>query len=1024
MNSSISNNNSSIPHFDLPEDAYAITMVWTGNAVAKTFQESEGLLQKVKTEPLSSGLAWVVVGSFSEVVRCVTQTPNKFCAILGTPKQACVKIPACAFFDWLINYPQVSTSIIPTEELAQKLLHPYSESQDAPPLFLVTQEKLAQLTENHHLYISRSKEHFHFDEEFKGLLLLDVDHPSPDNLAPGQLTKIPSLAAEIDLFLTKELPLTIGAPIARIPSSSSWIWSVAKETYHIQSGGYHVYLGVACAADIPSLLNYLWLINFVNHGFLIASKAGYKLPRAFFDKVVGSPERIDYGSKVSFIGGTLSLQKKLPESEQLFITDGTPLQIFDMKARLDDIAAEVDLRMNSLSSDPVFDNFAHSRYTSHRQEQAKVYRERFPDADEETLEQYARRYNSARFYRLLPPEFVLYLSAKTPITVAEVLKNWSTYVNKGICDPLEPDYNNYHKAAQFRDTPNGNRVCISYAHGLTVSYELASGRRKIQESEDVLDFDCHIAPHPERIRFIYEPTNLTQMSDTVLLLLKKTGVYFCDPVGSTLTRILFQHQLNSYRLLLVDDVFLTKELGRLIYFPRNSIPPMLCKLVNKVTISKMDYVKGLSNLPVFTEQGTLVMKHGFNEETGVFLTCTEQSFSVPNNPTKADALSALAFIKSLLSETKFEEEQDKAAFLGAIFLSVVRGSLPVAPAVVLTATDPASGKSYCAKMLIVLCNGSLIAANSIESKTSSEELNKQIFSAFLPAPTVLYFDNINDGIPNANLLHAALTEPMISARLLGFSRNASAPTKTLVIFTGNGIVLSREFGRRCLLVRLNARVENTLELQFTKDPLKEIMQNRSLYVNAVLTCIKAFQLSKEKIDLKPHPNYEGLFEDLIRKPLIWLGELDPVKFDEFYFDKKRDDLERLMNAWGPALHELPYQMRDIVKRVNEVSVSGDSLAEFSALAFLKQELSLLFPSKEEAFNTRRLAHFLIQSKEKICGGRYFEVNIPQDEEGKSKGRPFYRLINAKREAPPVPPAPPMPAMRVYPSSDYDPDDPF
>src|SRR4029450_4420535 len=68
--------------------------------------------------------------------------------------------------------------------------------------------------------------------------------------------------------------------------------------------------------------------------------------------------------------------------------------------------------------------------------------------------------------------------------------------------------------------------------------------------------------------------------------------------------------------------------------------------------------------------------------------------AIPENPTRDDALRAVALLEGLLTEFPLVDDVARAVALSAFITPVVRGAFPVAPMHVATAPVPSSGKSY------------------------------------------------------------------------------------------------------------------------------------------------------------------------------------------------------------------------------------------------------------------------------------------------------------------------------------------
>ncbi len=150
--------------------------------------------------------------------------------------------------------------------------------------------------------IARTKENFNYPPS-TGIIMIDHD-PSPfgPNLSPADLLAI---LIEIHPDIAKSAKFFRG-------SVSSGIYKKGESP--LPSKGFHLYIAVAYAADIPrygqTIFERLWLLG---HGFIALSNCGNALVRSVIDATVFSPERIDFVGKPVIQGDGLSYTD--PEGE-------------------------------------------------------------------------------------------------------------------------------------------------------------------------------------------------------------------------------------------------------------------------------------------------------------------------------------------------------------------------------------------------------------------------------------------------------------------------------------------------------------------------------------------------------------------------------------------------------------------------------------------------------------------------------------------------------------------------------------
>ena len=102
-------------------------------------------------------------------------------------------------------------------------------------------------------------------------------------------------------------------------------------------------------------------------------------------------------------------------------------------------------------------------------------------------------------------------------------------------------------------------------------------------------------------------------------------------------------------------------------------------LFDKANYKYLPVLRGLSRQPYLREDGSLVTSKGYDPASEIFGVFDDSKFRIKQNPTLADAKSALEIIKDLLCEFSFASESDQAAAISAILTAVVRPSLAKAP---------------------------------------------------------------------------------------------------------------------------------------------------------------------------------------------------------------------------------------------------------------------------------------------------------------------------------------------------------
>jgi hypothetical protein len=127
-------------------------------------------------------------------------------------------------------------------------------------------------------------------------------------------------------------------------------------------------------------------------------------------------------------------------------------------------------------------------------------------------------------------------------------------------------------------------------------------------------------------------------------------------------------------------------------------------LFDSTSYPHLPVLSGLARQPYLRPDGSLMMAAGYDAGTGLFGVFDARAFSIPENPSRADAEAALAVLRDLLAEFSFVDEVDSVAALTAMLTASIRPRLPAAPMFHARAHMLGSGKSYLCELITSLCH--------------------------------------------------------------------------------------------------------------------------------------------------------------------------------------------------------------------------------------------------------------------------------------------------------------------------------
>jgi putative DNA primase/helicase len=324
---------------------------------------------------------------------------------------------------------------------------------------------------------------------------------------------------------------------------------------------------------------------------------------------------------------------------------------------------------------------------------------------------------------------------------------------------------------------------------------------------------------------------------------------------------------------------------------------------------------GVVNCPVLRPDGSVLETPGYDTATGLLYDPQGVTFDkVPDNPTKEDALQALAVLKDLIKTFPFVSDADRSVALSAILTALHRRSLPTAPLHGFSAPGAGSGKSKLVDIASLIVDGRQAAVMSLGR--SEEEAEKRLGAALLAGDAIVSIDNVDpERSFGGELFCQALTQTMLKIRILGMSKIVEVPSNAAIFANGNNLTLVGDMTRRAIMCNIDSGEERPELRKFDRDPLAMVRADRNKYVIAALTVLKAFHVAGKPTQTKPSGDPItplGSFEDysnLIRGALIWLGEADPC-----------DTMEKIRKK-DPKLG----QMTAVVSQWLEVIGGEDSL---------------------------------------------------------------------------------------------------
>jgi hypothetical protein len=291
------------------------------------------------------------------------------------------------------------------------------------------------------------------------------------------------------------------------------------------------------------------------------------------------------------------------------------------------------------------------------------------------------------------------------------------------------------------------------------------------------------------------------------------------------------------------------------------------------------HVSGVITAPTLRADGSLLADPGYDSETELYLLPGFQIPPIPEHPTKDQALAALKLLIDLLSEFSFkriggehEKRLNRSVALSGLLTALVRGSLPTAPMLLVRAHMAGTGKSYLVDTAATIATGRLCPV--ITALKSVEETEKRLGSIVLSGIPMISLDNCTHDLGGEFLCQVA-ERPVVKVRILGRSETPDCEIHTAVYATGNNVTFKGDMVRRGLVCNLETLDERPELRRFNRNTLRQAAANRATYVAAGLTVMRAYLAVGAPEVCGPFGSYAE-WSTMVRSPLVWLGEPDPV----------------------------------------------------------------------------------------------------------------------------------------------------
>ena len=331
---------------------------------------------------------------------------------------------------------------------------------------------------------------------------------------------------------------------------------------------------------------------------------------------------------------------------------------------------------------------------------------------------------------------------------------------------------------------------------------------------------------------------------------------------------------------------------------------------------RLRFLAGVSEGPVLRPDGSIASTPGYDPASGYLLIYDREAW--PASAGVLDQTEARTALDEMLAPTAqfpYVDETDRAAFAALVLTILGRVAIdgPV-PMWGMTSPTAGTGKSLLARLAGMVGSGRVSATATLPRR--AEEVRKVLLSVALSGASVVLFDNVTGEVESGELC-AAITAGEVSDRVLGESRQVTAPWRTVVTMTGNHLTPRGDLVRRSILVRLDAECEAPDERDGWEIPdlLAYVRENRPRLATAGLAVLLAHAAAG-----RPRPASLGsplgsfeTWDRVVRAAVSWASGVDPLerRIDARTADPEWEAIATLFGAWERALGATSATTQDV-----------------------------------------------------------------------------------------------------------------
>jgi hypothetical protein len=310
-------------------------------------------------------------------------------------------------------------------------------------------------------------------------------------------------------------------------------------------------------------------------------------------------------------------------------------------------------------------------------------------------------------------------------------------------------------------------------------------------------------------------------------------------------------------------------------------------------------LRAVVEVPVLLPDGRVLEMQGYDQQSGLLYVSDGCKVAVPSEPTKDDAVRAIATLLGVVKDFPFVTESHRSAWLAYLLTPFARYAFegPV-PLTLISANVAGAGKGLLCGVISTVYSGRPPAIGV--ATPDDAEMRKVVTSIALAGDTMVVLDNVS-GVFGCPTLDAALTATVWTDRILGSNVRGTWPLDVVWAATANNPELEGDIHRRLLHVLLDSKHEYPEDRKDFEheDLLSHVRGRRAELISAALTVLRAYCVAGRPTQgLVPWGSFEG-WSKLVRNAVVWAGQSDPNDARlqlRSRGDQRRDALESVLTG--------------------------------------------------------------------------------------------------------------------------------